>query len=599
MPATARLRPYLAPVMSRFRAWSAWAMSLCVSLTLCACVRDPLQEAPQFRDVAIDAELADRPDAAAYDPESLLISATGAELSAAERNIFQPRTDTPEYTYAAPLDWSADPFEDANWRFQLHAWRMLNTRIVAYSRTGEPHHLDHSLFIIRDWKSWHTQGRRTSYSWDDMATGLRASILAYLINEGRAGRYSPDAAAWSDLIILADAHTEVLTRPGYIRDHNHGLFAAHGLMALCRAAPELERCEAATALASTRIHELFDQQFTTDGVHSEHSPYYHWFAKATFERLASTGFYEGADLSARLEVVREVSPFLLHADGSQPGVGDTDRRIRSDELARIPPPQAACSDEAEPCLIIRHFDKAGYILVRSALDAAAPHSLFLTCAYHSDIHKHHDELSFEWWAFGGLILAESGKYGFTEDNWRTFVLSRAAHNSIDFAGEERRWRDRATYPGACTDAVAETDGVVRVSGRVVFEDIEAAHARDIHYLPNRSLTVTDTVKGGRAFTQWFHFARRVELRPLPEPGRFRADLGPNAPHITISTAAGCRAESVRGRRIPLQGWISVAYEEMEPRWSLAVHCPGDTLAAQAVFEVVDDLGGQLGIRSDS
>ncbi len=40
--------------------------------------------------------------------------------------IFKPRKDATPWPLQLPLDWSADPFKDNNWLFQVHAWRMID-----------------------------------------------------------------------------------------------------------------------------------------------------------------------------------------------------------------------------------------------------------------------------------------------------------------------------------------------------------------------------------------------------------------------------------------------------------------------------------------
>ena len=128
-----------------------------------------------------------------------MISSNQAGRERALDQVFQPRSDLPEWRYALPLDWEADPFGDINWRFQLHAWRMLNPLADRHARDHDQAYFDRAVDIARDWKSWHETPGHTPLSWQDMATGLRASMLAYLVREARSGRAEISGEAWSDL----------------------------------------------------------------------------------------------------------------------------------------------------------------------------------------------------------------------------------------------------------------------------------------------------------------------------------------------------------------------------------------------------------------
>ncbi|MGY6661232.1 MAG: heparinase II/III domain-containing protein [Glycocaulis sp.] len=560
-----------------------------ILLVAAGCTAPSQEPAPPSlqADIAFPAHPGDQPGAPALDPAALMISSNRAARERAMDRVFQPRGDLPEWEYALPLNWSADPFGDLNWQFQLHAWRMLNPLADQYARQHDQAYFDRAVDIARDWKAWHTD-RSAPLSWQDMATGLRASMLAYLIREARAGRAAISDDGWGDLLQLARAHGEILTRPGFIPDDNHGIFAAHGLMALCQTIGEMPECASGQSLAVRRMEELFAGQFLEDGVHAEHSPDYHWFAMTVFERVASTGWYAQTRFDAGLARARAAAPFLLHADGHQPGLGDSERTLRESDHARLPATPDTCLDEdGDNCVLLRHFDQAGYVIARSVRGAREPHSLFFTCGWQSTIHKHPDELSFEWWAFDGLILADSGKYGYTPDDTRAFVLSRAAHNTVSFGGREPHQPDGGgPFPGACTSEPRQEDGAIILSGAYDPPGPAARHAREIYYRPGESLVVRDRVEHRGGFSQWFHFAPGIDVSQTGRAGELRADLGASRPSLGIHTDPACSTRLHHGSRQPMQGWMSTGYGEMTARYTLEVVCPAGVAGAEARFEVV-------------
>jgi hypothetical protein len=113
---------------------------------------------------------------------------------------FRPpgRKDVPAWPLRLPIDWQADPFKDRNWRYHLHAWRMLDPLFLAYQDTNETSYLDQALEIVRDWHGHHVvEGRSGPFSWYDMSVGLRALRLAHLIDLVLHRRFAPATASCS------------------------------------------------------------------------------------------------------------------------------------------------------------------------------------------------------------------------------------------------------------------------------------------------------------------------------------------------------------------------------------------------------------------
>src|SRR4051794_18229451 len=47
------------------------------------------------------------------------------------------RSDLAPFELSMPLDWSVSPYGDANWAFQLHAWRMIDAYVLTFEKNGE------------------------------------------------------------------------------------------------------------------------------------------------------------------------------------------------------------------------------------------------------------------------------------------------------------------------------------------------------------------------------------------------------------------------------------------------------------------------------
>ena len=312
------------------------------------------------------------------------------------------RNDLPAFPIRLPLDWNANPFSDGNWMFQLHAWRMLDpylNRLAATSRVqgGQPENPEHDFFrildIITDWSRDNITGTPGSFTWDDMATGIRASKIALLFTLARQHDLQfPDPELRDQLISL---HMVELSDPEKLNLGNHGIFQMQGLMSLVYTCPDSPGAEAAGTYAVTRMSELIDSQLGKEGVHTEHSPGYHFFIIKVFQRLLDAPWWKGAAMRQaqdRLVLARQACFWLADPAGRCVPAGDSaESKIQHefDGLTQWPHTQ-------KDNILGATVD--GYGIVRTAADVPLRQScmLFLTASFHSHTHKHSDCLSLIW-----------------------------------------------------------------------------------------------------------------------------------------------------------------------------------------------------------
>jgi hypothetical protein len=108
--------------------------------------------------------------AAGIDLDDIALAAPPGGYSYFAKHGFRPRTDLAPVALQMPLDWDQDPFADNNWRFQLHAWRMMDPLLAEYDRTGNTRLLAEAAAFAIDWARYHyTQGSAAQFSWYDMA----------------------------------------------------------------------------------------------------------------------------------------------------------------------------------------------------------------------------------------------------------------------------------------------------------------------------------------------------------------------------------------------------------------------------------------------
>lgn len=491
---------------------------------------------------------------------------TQADIDA---GTFQLRKDGDVWTFQSPIDWAADPFDDLNWRLELNKLVMIDPYLTAFEKTGDRLAFQKAVNIVLDWQDFHqTNAQTTSVSWLDMVAGQRATRLAYIISEAELNPELISSAHLSNLISLADFHVQRMKGPGFMPDDNHGIFDALGVAALCATLDALSACPEAKSKAQRRMREIFFLQFAEDGGHKEHSPLYHYFAFNAFSNAFESGLFDGdPEMMARKEKALALRPWFLDGTGKTPAIGDSERQVA------YVGPGLSCEGDEVTCTKAAFLPKSGYGIVRTVSDNPNKRaSLTATCSFHSYIHKHLDELSFEWVEQGQHILVDSGKYSYDNDSTRQFMLSRRAHNTVEYR-DERFSMDKASFPGACLKSMTQKNGVVSISGEYDVPGTRRRHKRDITYTPGKSVRVKDYLDGPAesVVKQYWHFAPGFKRQPDKGMTLVSGDMT-----VKVSLPGGCVSQTVEGvdGREP-QGWVATGYRKREAAPVVVISClPG-------------------------
>jgi hypothetical protein len=502
-----------------------------------------------------------------------------------------------------PLEWNADPYKDRNWRFHLHAWRMLDPLVFAWLETGDKQYIESVLSIIEDWRGFHVErGLFSAFGWYDMATGIRAMKLAFLLDRALRGEFEIDERHRETLLKLAELHVSKLLEPAFLSIGNHGHFQLHGLVALCTTASYLKSCPGALSYAETRWEDLLSRQFSSEGIHLEHSPGYHLFITNTVRQMLRSGWYEDFEHVQQLMAKAQANKvWMLSPDKTYVAVGDTSATPVS---LTFPPGDQTCADMSSyesGCDLLKAFPESGYAIVRSnwALPPVSSSMLFFMASFHSGLHKHADDLSFELFEFGERLLTDTGPSSYNYDAWRDFAVSTRAHNALEINGKSSSTLDGDAYGSALREVGRRGNGFV-LEGEVRHVS-GVTQNRKLFYAPRHWLLVVDKLVGGSVTTatQWFHFAPQVQVTgPVAGPDAlpiFDARLG-SGRHISIEQLLpGCAGELTMGSSNPIQGWSTESYGQLVPRFTVGFTCSGDQRAHATLF-VLDPQGRQQAVN---
>lgn len=486
------------------------------------------------------------------------------------------------WPFQLPLDWNADPFNDRNWRYQLHAWRMLDPLLGAWEQTGSIKYLDDTLRIVLDWYEYHSvRGQKSDYEWYDMAVGLRAMKLAYVFQRAFEGDLQLDDAGKEKLIHLAWLHAQSLMDKSLLSKGNHGLFQLHGLLALCNVVPSIETCAGAQDFVKVEMQELLLRQFSSEGVHLENSPEYHFFVYNTVKRFMDSGWYEQFDFIRDLmERVAQNRVWMVHPDKTIVTVGDSEPKPVSIDWPRS---SDKCRDSKASCYLLRNFQESGYTIIRSdwVVPVQKASMLFVMGMFFQTGHKLPDDLSFEWFDQGERILTNAGKYSYSTGPFRDYVTSTAAHNTVEINGRTRKLTEAMRYGSAIKDAKAVGEWFL-VRGAVQREE-GIDHERLVLFRPERWLAIVDVMQGDAShqYTQWFHFAQQWRLENAKDDVRLVSSSGRT---VLVRHLSGSQLVASRGQRQPKpQGWVTESYGNMIDRQALGYTAGGRSVRLVTLF----------------
>lgn len=522
----------------------------------------------------------------------------------------------PRIDLTPPVDWDNIAAADRSWSFHLHSWDFLGSVIATYAHTGEKRYLDWALSVAGDWARQHpVVAADRSMAWYDMAIGLRAYRIGYLLDT--AARADQVSDLDFDLLLSCAAlHLEALSGPDFFAAHsNHGFYVAAGQLALARRMRDLPGMDKHREQARERVNQLVRTQFTPAGVHREHSPGYHRMVLDTFQGLVEAGLLDSEEFGPLLDRIQEALAWFVLPNGRLAMFGDTNHKnvVRTGSARAVHPALEFTLDRgasgAPPEEHWRSFPDAGYFVARDRWpagpeDFADCSYLAQTAGFHSRVHKHADDLSLVWYDHGHEILVDAGKFGYLDRTSpdselgkagfyyahpsRVYVESTRAHNTVEIDHGSYRRRGIPPYGSGLLQA-GEYRGVL-YSGTHVRHNKSVRHARVLAFRPGAWLVVYDwlweNLDRSHTYTQRFHFAPELEVAAAGDG--FEAALPGTRLHVVPLLPASPLAP-VRGQQEPeLLGWISRQDGELQPCWTSAFQVDGAATCSMATLFAFSD-----------
>jgi len=538
----------------------------------------------------------------------------------------------------APFPWADGldtPFAPSD-----HSFDLLDPLLEAHSWSHRPEYLLPAAGIAADWAR---RGASGSTAAGPAVLGDRAYRLGYLIRAAAA----EDQISDDDLKVLLKA--AITDAKALARDSAAGgvLIRACGLLSLTA-----HLGEAVPAIGSLRAEATagavgaFRSRFSAEGLHLGQSPARHVEVLRMLASVLDAGLADGTRLLVECrEQAEEVLAWLTLPDGSLAGFGDTEDQLVSphwgsrrtaahlvqEQFKRASMIHAATAGTMgdAPESPVRAFATGGIAVVkqgwpRSPTDREDSTYLAMQAGFHSEFHKHADDLSFIWFDRGRQLLVDggftpgeraSGEDGFEDDeDWQppgaevapdvdgpeddeeaggalqidlalgqAFVRSAGAHNTIEIDGHDH---DLTREPyGSALHKWGEVDGVAVLEARVTHGAVE--HRRSLALLPGSWLLVLDDIadEDGQSHRIRQFFQAAEGLQVMERAGGFLlSEEGSPLVWATSLLPGPALVHAVRGRADePVRGWRAAGGSVLIPIWSFGWEADGRAVSFATLF----------------
>ncbi|QQD85670.1 heparinase II/III family protein [Jeotgalicoccus sp. ATCC 8456] len=328
------------------------------------------------------------------------------------------------------------------WRL-IHGHTFLGDLFDAYLQTSDMSYIYYAESILFKWFDYVDQTPEDKMIYHDETTALR---LTYWLNFN----YSCRDVLSEQMIIRLDKEirstVELLsTKEFHSTNTNHGMFQDISLMAYAILYNEEPAISKEYQLALARLKDYFYSTYTSDGVHKEHSPDYHYMVTVNVKKVVDviTSLHNeelSLDEEKLISIYKNAEEYAMHILEPSlylPKISD----CSNFQLPKRPTYYNLFPSETfqyvktfgeegkEPTKKQVLFKEAGYFISRSDWTKHATYFLFIA-SYNARYHKHSDDLSFIVYDKGELFV-DSGPNGYDYDSpFTKYAYSGFAHSTL-------------------------------------------------------------------------------------------------------------------------------------------------------------------------
>lgn len=519
---------------------------------------------------------------------------------------------TPPTRIGETIEWNEDPHDYDQWAIALNRhyhWLQLGR---AYAGTGDEKYAREFVAQLNSWVDAMPVNIGRNYVQGPFFVPGRSPLtLDAGIRMGRTWwpgyyyfRNAPSFDAQSQLRMLQSfvQHADYLMNEAYFRvDSNWGAMEANGLFHIAVMMPELRESDLWLDTARERLMALLNAQVYPDGAQKELTPGYHRVTLGNvldaLQLAQRTGAELPDELSARLEAMFEYFVAIAMPDGRTPALNDsgwgraasfmraaTDLFPEREVFAFI---ETAGAEGQPPERTSWHLPWAGWSIMRTGWTADDRY-LFFESGPYGRAHQHEDKLGIIAHVAGHTVLTEGGTYSYDRSDWRRYVLSTRAHNTVMVDGLEQHRRplrqthvaDEPVDARWFSDSEFDFARGVYDSGYGPENAVRVTHERQVLFAKPAYWVICDRMTpeddAEHTFEALFHLdAEDAEVDA--ETGAVTVAVGEAGFRIVPVGSVVTEVEIISGQTEPeIQGWLPTGrHNELRPvptavfRWTSA------------------------------
>ena len=452
-------------------------------------------------------------------------------------------------------NWAYNPQGSLAFQARLHDLRYLDILFYAYRENGDRKALREAKTIIVDWVKHNPLKRPTTpRTWFDKVAGDRAAYIAYGTRAAACEGLLKNQRLGRRLLGSVEQHIRFLGERERYSNTNRGLFMDLGLIFSGRQMRFLPGATKARNRGERRfVGNVTDHVLPGEGMWLEHSSTYQFLTISAIERY--------------LEVIQDKKPFLNEI---LPTMKDTAAWMTMPDQLTLQNGDAYQDKADRFAQAINRTQQGMRVLGGSGVAFVKPspkkNYLSFLANYHSEIHRHSDDLSFDLYENGHRIVSDSGIPDKDFGTPYLYAVSSPAHSVVTVDGQDFP-RDNEHAYGSGMLASGEGAGwYALLATNPTVQDQGVTHNRLLLYKPGSALIVADSLRSGSEHTYKSYFQFGPEFGLQQTDSGVRLFDGSDQVQVYNESTVPLQRDAVRGQDDPLLGYVWEDFRDREPRW---------------------------------
>jgi hypothetical protein len=479
-----------------------------------------------------------------------------------------------------PIKWNDTVQKDLTWHLYLQTLNWVRP----FLKSENPDTLITGLKIVNDWILAHTDypDKDEYLAFNDHAASERMLVLHYTFE--RYKQENLEIPQFEKILILSIlCHTFLCgSLEKYNSNTNHGIIMDRNLIILMSGFEIFNKREDFIQLAFKRVWELFRKSFTAEGVHKEHSPFYHsWVAKDLNELIIKA---DSMHLPVP-DVLRTISDRALdytnnlQINGIIPPIGDYNYDQTNKSL-KLPLP--LLND-------LKIYPHSGWAFIRDSINKSV---VIIHSDFFSKVHYQQDETSFLLNADGHNLIIDPGLYSYTPGTeFYKYMVSARAHNVLMVDNLEFEPDVAQTGLSGISRFYANDQGNTSTKGIIElthphYNKIGVEIYRQFAFPGNNLFIINDIANSDttHVYSQLFHLAPGAVIMKTGD--EFNISWPDHSHSLQIKSNEDDNLV-VEGQKEPLQGWYFPEFLQPAPAPVLILMKTAKDLNFKTTIEVLN------------